>query len=75
MLSEQEMLVPMLLAEIRDILVADHGAFDDLRAEGDEVVWTFEGKTVRCDIPRIDNIFTAARTCAVKLTIRLQGEE
>ncbi|UXO93788.1 hypothetical protein Pan1_73 [Pseudanabaena phage Pan1] len=74
MLSEQEMLVPLVLAEIRDILVADHGAFDDLRAEGGEFVWTFEGQTVRCDIPKIDNVHLAARKCAVKLTTRLRDD-
>lgn len=73
MLSEQEALVPMVLGEVRDILVADMGALDDLRAEGGQFVLTFEGQTVRADIPHIDNVFSVARKIAVELVSRLNA--
>lgn len=71
MLSEQEALVPMVLGEVRDILVTDLGALDDLRATGGEIVLTFEGQTVKADIPHIHNVFDAARSLTVELVSRL----
>lgn len=71
MLSEQEALAPMVLGEVRDILQADMGALDDLRIEADAVVLTFEGQTVRCDLPHIENVFDAARNITSELISRL----
>lgn len=59
MISEQEALVPTMMAEIRSSLFARFGC-NDIRAEGGEFVVTHNGKTARVDIPEIKNVFVDA---------------
>lgn len=72
MLSTQDMLIPCLLSKVRDILVSDHGAYDDLRVEADTIKWTFEGQTVECDVPEVTDLLKDAAKCAALLTSRLR---
>lgn len=55
MITAQEALVPMLIGEIRPSLMARLGAHE-IRAEGGDIVVTHDGKTVRVDIPEIENV-------------------
>ena len=74
MMSEHEMLVPMVLAIVRDILVSDNGAYDDLRVEADQIIYTLEGTTVRADIPHpITNVFEDGQKVASVLNSLLTG--
>lgn len=63
MMTEQEALVPTLIAETRDLLMARMGAHA-IRAEGGDLVVTWDNKTAKIDIPEIENVFLDARRCA-----------
>lgn len=70
MVSEQEALVPVLLAEVREILFA-RIACNTIRAEGGELVAHHNGRVGRVNVPHIDNLMLQARSLADKLEAEL----
>jgi hypothetical protein len=73
MMTEQEALVPTMMAEIRHSLRARLGSCD-IRAEGGEFVVTHGSKTARADIPHIQNVFVDAFEVAGELEALLTGQ-
>uniref|UniRef100_A0AAU7VGG6 Uncharacterized protein n=1 Tax=Dinoroseobacter phage vB_DshS_R26L TaxID=3161158 RepID=A0AAU7VGG6_9CAUD len=74
MIDAQTALVPMLMGEVRTSLMARIGAHD-IRAEGDELVVTWSGKTARVDIPVIDNVFLDGFKLAGEIETVLTGDQ
>lgn len=74
MMTEQEALVPTMMAEIRSSLQARLGACD-IRAEGGEFVVTRGARTARADIPHIQNVFVDAFRIAGDLEYLLTTDE
>lgn len=70
MVSEQEALVPVLLAEVREILFA-RIACNTLRAEGGELVASHQGRVARVNVPHIENLPLQARKLADVLEAEL----
>lgn len=73
MMSEQEAMVPLLLAEMRTSLFARIGAHE-IRAEGGEIVVTCKDRTARVDIPEIQNLYVESYKLAGTIEGLLTGE-
>jgi hypothetical protein len=73
MMSEQEALVPLLMAELRSQLTARIGAHE-IRAEGGEIVVTCKDRTARVDIPEIQNLYVEAFTLAGRIETLLTDD-
>lgn len=72
MISEQEALVPVLMAEIRQILFA-RLACSDIRCEGGDFVVEHRGVTARVDVPEIENVYLDARALSDQIESLLTG--
>jgi len=66
MVGEQEAMVPLLMAEVRDVLMARLGAHT-LRAEGGSLVLIVGAKYSSAWIPDINNLIPQARALATEL--------
>ena len=74
-MSAEDMDKPIVLGYVRDILQSDLGALDDLRIEADDIVLTFEGKTVRADIEESPEVcLRRAAKIATTLISRLNSD-
>lgn len=73
MLSEQDMLVPLVLAEVRKDLGKDHD-IHRIAIEADQIrVDLKDDRHAIVDIPKIDDLTRVSKLCAEVLRFRLHG--
>lgn len=74
MINEQEMLTPLVLAEVREGLEVLGYSIDTVRAEGGGITVVLKnGRSCHAAVPHIVNVFDVALDITVELDQGLQG--